>query len=129
MPLSQDRLPLVVASPFASGAVRVLAVHGREAVSEPFRYEVELESDEGALDLVGAVGREMAVAVARTGAGPRYVHGVVTRFALDPAPVRSARYRAELRPWLWLLTLRADCRIFQGTTVPQILDALFAGHA
>lgn len=129
MPLSQHRLPLTVTSPFASGSLRVRAVHGREAVSEPFRYEVEMESDDGALDLAGAVGKELAVAVERTGAGPRWVHGVVTRFAQEPAPVRAARYRAELRPRLWLLTLRAGCRIFQGRTVPQILDELFAGHA
>jgi type VI secretion system secreted protein VgrG len=129
MPLSQHRLPLVVRSPFASGSLRVLAVHGREAVSEPFRYEVELESNESAIDLAGAVGNGLAVAVRRTGAAPRWIHGVVTRFAQVPAPVHAARYRAELRPWLWMLALRADCRIFQGKTVPQILDALFAGYA
>jgi type VI secretion system secreted protein VgrG len=129
MLLSQHRFPLTVTSPFAPGSLRVQALRGREAVSEPFRYEVELESDDGALDLAGAVGKELAVAVERTGAGPRYVHGVVTRFAQEPAPVRAARYRAELRPRLWLLTLRAGCRIFQGRTVPQILDELFAGHA
>jgi len=129
MPLSQNRLPLTVTAPFAAGSLRVAAVRGREAVSEPFRFEVELESDEGAIDLAGAVGKELAVAVCRTGAVPRWIHGVVTRFAQAPAPVRTARYRAELRPWLWLLTLRADCRIFQGQTVPQILEVLFAGHA
>ncbi|MFL5540987.1 MAG: type VI secretion system Vgr family protein, partial [Longimicrobiaceae bacterium] len=128
MPLSQNRLPLTVTSPFAAGSLRVGAVRGREAVSEPFLFEVELESDERAIDLAGAVGKELAVAVCRTGAAPRWIHGVVTRFAQAPAPVRTARYRAELRPWLWLLTLRADCRIFQGQTVPQILDVLFAGH-
>jgi type VI secretion system secreted protein VgrG len=129
MPLSQNRLPLTVTSPFATGSLRVGGLRGREAVSEPFLFEVELESDEPALDLAGAVGRELAVAVCRTGAAPRWVHGVVTRFAQAPGPVRTARYRAELRPWLWMLTLRADCRIFQGRTVPQILDELFAGHA
>jgi type VI secretion system secreted protein VgrG len=129
MPISQNHLPLTVTSPFAAGSLRVGSVQGREAVSEPFLFEVELESDEWAIDLAGAVGKELAVAVSRTGATPRWIHGVVTRFAQAPAPVRTARYRAELRPWLWLLTLRADCRIFQGKTVPQILDVLFAGQA
>lgn len=128
MPLSQNHLPLTVTASFAAGSLRVAAVQGREAVSEPFLFEVELESDEAAIDLAGAVGKELAIEVRRTGATSRWIHGVVTRFAQAPAPVRTARYRAELRPWLWLLTLRADCRIFQAKSVPQILDMLFAGH-
>src|SRR5262249_26536038 len=32
---------------------------------------------------------------------------------------------AEVVPWLWLLTQRAGCRIFQNLTVPEILKKLF----
>jgi type VI secretion system secreted protein VgrG len=36
-----------------------------------------------------------------------------------------------VRPWLWLLTRRTDCRVFQGKTVPQIFELVcrHAGYA
>ena len=126
--MSRYGLPITLHSSFGGDGLTVRAVRGAEAISEPFAYEVELESGDRALRLQDAVGKGMSVAVERTGAGPRWIDGVVTRFAQTPGSARAASYRAELRPWLWLLTLRADCRIFQGRSVPQILEALFAGH-
>jgi type VI secretion system secreted protein VgrG len=129
MVLSQYRLPLFLKSSFEDGKLIIRSIHGREAVSEPFVYEVELDSDDAALQLTAPVGKGMSVGVGRTGSDPRWIDGIVTRFAQTPGVVRTAGYRAELRPWLWLLTLRADCRIFQGRTVPQILETLFTGFA
>ncbi|MBD0320960.1 MAG: type VI secretion system tip protein VgrG, partial [Gemmatimonadetes bacterium] len=126
--MSQFRHPLTLHSSLGDDLV-VRSVRGSESVSEPFVFEVELESGERALKLESAVGQGMSVGVMRTGAGPRWIDGVVTRFAQTPGSVRTASYRAELRPWLWLLTLRADCRTFQGKSVPAILEALFKGRA
>ena len=50
------------------------------------------------------------------------------RHALRPgrhATKDFTTYFAELRPWLWLLTLTRDSRIFQNLTVPEILEAIF----
>ncbi len=125
------RLPVTVHASFGGDDLVVRSVRGTETVSEPFAYTVELESGNGALPLQSAVGTAMSIGIMRTGAGPRWIHGIVTRFAQTPGTLRTARYRAELRPWLWLLTLRADCRIFQGksATVPAILETLFAGQS
>ncbi|HZG42274.1 MAG TPA: type VI secretion system tip protein TssI/VgrG, partial [Longimicrobium sp.] len=128
MTLSQNRHRLTVSSPLGD-AMAVRHLRGKEALSEPFVYEVELESADLALDFAGIVGKEMSVGISRTGAGPRWVHGIVSRFSQGAGALRTASYRAELRPWLWLLTLRADCRIFQRKSVPQILEVLFAGRA
>ena len=34
-------------------------------------------------------------------------------------------YRAEIVPWLWLLTLSSDCRIFQDKDVLEIVRDIF----
>jgi type VI secretion system secreted protein VgrG len=127
--VSQYRFPLQSQISFKDDTCNIVSVRGREALSEPFLYEVELESQDRALQLQSTVGTGMSVGVMRTGAEPRWINGVVTRFAQTPGTVRTAGYRAELRPWLWLLTLRADCRIFQGKSVPAILEELFRGQA
>lgn len=43
----------------------------------------------------------------------RYINGMVTRFVQAGRDMRFTHYRAELRPWLWALTLTQNCRIFQ----------------
>jgi type VI secretion system secreted protein VgrG len=50
----------------------------------------------------------------------RYIHGIATWFSQN-----EHRCTAELRPWIWMLALTSDCRIFQNTTVPDILTAVF----
>lgn len=37
---------------------------------------------------------------------------------------RYVKYRIELRPWLWFLSLRRNCWIFQGKSVQEIIDEL-----
>ena len=58
-------------------------------------------------------------------AGTRHFNGVVSRFSQLGGQGELTRYRATLRPWLWLLTRTSNCRIFQkgkvGKTVPEIL--------
>ncbi|MGS0757211.1 type VI secretion system Vgr family protein, partial [Roseateles sp. GG27B] len=56
------------------------------------------------------------------------MNGVVTRFEQGGTTGRFDTYRIELRPWLWQLTLGADCRIFQDKTVVDILKAVFAEY-
>src|SRR4029077_17464264 len=36
-----------------------------------------------------------------------------------------ASYSVELVPWLWLLSLRSNCRIYQNLTVPEVIEAVF----
>ena len=38
-------------------------------------------------------------------------------------------YRVELRPWLWYLTLGADCRIFQDLNALEIIEKVFADYS
>ncbi|MDY6993339.1 MAG: type VI secretion system tip protein TssI/VgrG, partial [Pseudomonadota bacterium] len=55
----------------------------------------------------------------------RYINGMVTRFIQAGRDARFSVYRAELRPWLWALTLTQNCRIFQHLTVPEIIKKIF----
>lgn len=121
----QNHFPLVVRSPLGEDRLRLLSLRGEEHLSRPFCFHLELLSDDGALALEKLVGQGLTTALALAGGETRYLHGVVTRFAQEESSVRDTIYRVELRPWLWLLTLERDCRIFQNRSVPQILESLF----
>jgi type VI secretion system secreted protein VgrG len=58
----------------------------------------------------------------------RYIHSLVTRFERGGAVGSYDIYHVEMRPWLWTLTLGADCRIYQEKTVKQIIEAVFGEY-
>jgi type VI secretion system secreted protein VgrG len=55
----------------------------------------------------------------------RFFHGYVSRFSRGESGDRFTEYHAQVVPWLWFLTLTADCRIYQDLAVPDILKQVF----
>ena len=106
---------------------------GHEALSTPFEYKVQLLSPKTDLDLSALLGQTATVEVDQRAGGTRYFNGYVTNFAFvgsyqgqDTPPL--GRYEMTLRPWLWLLSLGTNCRIFQKETVPDIVKGIWRQH-
>lgn len=59
-------------------------------------------------------------------AGPyRYFDGICSRFASLGKDDRYHCFQAEIVPWAWLLTKRADCRVYQDLKIPEIVEKVF----
>ncbi len=58
----------------------------------------------------------------------RYINGYVTQFERGGVSGRYDIYRVEVTPWLWQLTLGADCRIFQDKSAIEVIEAVFADY-
>src|SRR5689334_8710606 len=113
---------------FASPLGEKLAFYsmsGREALSRPFVYEVDLLSEDDSLDLLALLGQPVTVGLERTDGKVREFNGIVTHFALVGEHANHARYRATMRPWLWFLGQSQFSRVYQPETVPNIVEALF----
>ena len=106
----------------------VARLRGHEGLSQAFRYEVILLSRDASLDFDRVLGQEMCIALELPGGEERYIHGYVASFARVGSEGVHTRYRAELRPHLWRLTQATDCRIFQGETVPNIVQSILKDH-
>ena len=96
-----------------------------EQISRPFQFDLELcsmegEGTRGAADPDGILGKPACVTLKTSGTQTRYFHGVVTEFAHTGYNERRHQYRAILRPAFWLLTRRADCRVLQNKSTPDI---------
>jgi type VI secretion system secreted protein VgrG len=109
--------------------LRFRRLRGEEALSRPFRLDLELASDDEAIDFDGILGTPMAVEVPLSGGGTRWFHGLVSQFVFTGWEGGEARYQATLRPWLWFLCRTSDCRIFQDKSVPEIVRMVFDKHA
>lgn len=99
--------------------LKVTAFSGTEGISELFRFEVELCSDDPNLDFTTIVGKPCLLEFTAE-AGSRYVNGMVKRFEhtgegayhKDTAGAKLTYYAAEIVPVHWQLTRRIKSRIF-----------------
>lgn len=126
MPYVQGASPLVITTPLGEDKLLVRRFEGEERISGLFRYTLELSSEDNSLDFSSIVGQNATLALALPSGGAQYVNGVVTRFAQAGQDARFTTYYADLRPWLWLLGLNADCRIFQNLSAPDIIKQVFS---
>ncbi|QHJ00978.1 type VI secretion system tip protein VgrG [Xylophilus rhododendri] len=106
------------------------SLSGWEELGRLPEYVVELLRPEklGALKAQELLGKGASVTLMLDNKQERHLHGVVAEFERGGTSGRNHVYRVTLRPWLWQLTLGADCRIFQDKTAVQILDAVFAEY-
>ena len=104
----------------------VQALSGSEGMDMLFHFELACRSNDDALDLKAALGLHLSVTLGAD-AAVRPIDGMCARIRQRPAEAGFAVYLVELRPWLWWLTLSSDNRIFQNKSVPDIVEAVFAG--
>ncbi len=101
----------------------------REAVSRPFRVDLEFQSADVDLDLSALLGKHVTLAFELQSDGDeRTVDGLVSRVALSGSHRDQRVFRARLRPWSWFLRDFSDCRIFQNMAVPDIIAAVVSNR-
>lgn len=113
----------------AAGDVAVTRVEGREGLSEPYAFAVELVPRDGEpLDLDALLGAEAELTLRRNTGEERVVHGECHRIELLGVAAGAPSYRVELRPRLSRLGSAARSRLFQGKSVPEIVAAVLDEH-
>ncbi len=120
----QENLYFSVDTPLGPDALILTRFHGEERVSGLFHFHLELISETPDVDFSALIGQGATITIDLADDTQRYLHGKITSFRQGGSDARFTRYYAELRPTLWMLTLSADCKIFQEMTVPDILEAV-----
>jgi type VI secretion system secreted protein VgrG len=129
MDTARDEFEPVVASPLGPGALRFRGMQGREELSRPFTYHLEVSSADRNIDPYALLGRDITVRVPEAGGSSRYFNGLVSEFTHAASAVsRDGIYRLTLRPWLWFLSRSARCRIFRDLGPVEIVESCFAEH-
>jgi type VI secretion system secreted protein VgrG len=105
--------------------LQVLKFSGREAISQPYRFELELVSERPDLDLESLLQQSAFLAFAGDGIG---IHGQIYRAAQGESGKRLTRYQLIIVPRLAYLAQRTNQRIFQHLSVPQIIAQVLEEH-
>jgi type VI secretion system secreted protein VgrG len=122
----QDNLKLQVSTPLGPNKLLLRALRGEEYISGLFQFNLEMVSEDSALDFQAIIGKSVTVTLNLADDTKHYFNGIVGRFIQEETNARLTRYHAEIHPWLWLLTKTADCRIFQNQSVPEIMKTIFS---
>lgn len=128
MAWSEENRSINITTPLGKDVLILKGFEGTEYISKPFFYRLQMFSSNKEIDLSQVVGKSVTVNIYSNGDNTRYINGIVGRFTLvqgDPLS-EVAMYEAEIHPWLWMLTFRADCRIFQAKTAVEIIEKVFS---
>jgi len=99
-----------------------------EGLSELYHLDLALSSFDAAVDFAQILDQPAHFTLWQGSAPIRHVWGVVSDFEQGDTGFRRTRYRAVVEPPLARLALGSDWRIFQQTSVPQILQTLLTEH-
>ncbi|TFY94367.1 type VI secretion system tip protein VgrG [Pseudomonas nabeulensis] len=105
--------------------LKVYSFKGNEALSQPYRFDLELVSEQPDLDLEGLLHHPAYLGFDDQDHG---VHGLVYRVAQGDSGRRLTRYQVSLVPQLAYLKHSTHQRIFQHQAVPQIIAQVLVGQ-
>lgn len=122
-PANENRFTINI--PGVSHDCQILSFTGQEALNEPFRFDLELVSRRGIDNLEALLHRPAFLHIAGDARG---VHGLIDSIAETDPLADLRRYTMTLRPQLAYLGHRRNHRIFQRSTVPQIIARVLKEH-
>ncbi|ELY6276190.1 type VI secretion system tip protein VgrG [Cronobacter muytjensii] len=102
----------------------VLRFRGREALSEPFSWDIEFTSPQANISPEQVL---MKYATFRMRGG-KSVHGMVTRLEWLSTSQDQSRYRLTLSSRLALLGHTRQCAVYQNQSVPEVVEQVLRRH-
>ncbi len=126
MPYTQANRLISLSTPLGDDKLLLAGFTGHEAVSRLFNFQLELLAGAVPIDFAQIIGKNVTISVIQADNTPRYFNGLVNRFALSGADTTFTHYQMEVVPWTWMLTRFADCKIFHGKAVGDIIQQVFS---
>src|SRR5215475_1200825 len=118
-----------LSTPLAKDLLLFRAMRGHEELGRLSEFTVWALSERRDINPGDLLGKTITVTMELRNGQPRYFNGYVREFGAEGTHGRYFQYRLVAQPWLGLLALTADCRIFQDMTVPEILAEVFGKHS
>ncbi|MFN7988501.1 MAG: type VI secretion system tip protein TssI/VgrG [Thermoanaerobaculia bacterium] len=125
----QQQRKLRVTTPLGENELLLKAFTGSEGISTLFGYRLEMIAENKTKVPFDAVlGQKVTVHMQLPDESETHLNGLCVRFAQAERDSTFTLYQAELVPDVWRLTRKAQSRIFQRLTVPEILKKVFKGY-
>ncbi len=129
--MTTENRSVSVTTPLGDDELLFQSMTGTEEMGRLFEFEIEFvrEQSKGTVDISRVLGQDMTLKLEMPYTGTRYFNGEVIQFKHTGFTDGLFNYRATLRPTLWFLTRKANCRVFQEKTIPDIIKEILADHS
>src|SRR5687768_338359 len=122
-----DRL-MRVTTPLGPDVLLLTGMSGHEAISQLFLFRLELIAENKTeVPFEKLLGQKINAEIKLPNGKPRFFNGIACRISQGERDETFTSYQIEVVPQFWLLTCRAQSRIFQHITVPEILKKVLTG--
>ncbi|HCA4642078.1 TPA: type VI secretion system tip protein VgrG [Klebsiella pneumoniae] len=102
----------------------ILRFRGSEALSEPFRWDIEFTSPQADIPPEQVLMKYASLRMR----GGKNVHGMVTRLEWLSTSKDQSHYRLTLSSRLALLGYTRQCAVFQNQSVPEVVEQVLRQH-
>lgn len=122
--MSDASWSLELATPLGAGALSLQMFEGTEQISAPFQFTLVAGMGATWIDPKQLLGKSIDVTLKGSDGVARIFNGIAARVSQG-----SSQCVIEMQPWLWLLTLSRNHRIFQNLAVKDILAKVIGDYA
>ncbi|WP_231758713.1 type VI secretion system Vgr family protein [Microbulbifer elongatus] len=127
--LNQDNRMIRTDCPIGKDIFIATAITGEEHISNTYRYQLRLMSDDHEITQDKIVGK-LFTATIQHGDAEKYINGYVTHFSMLDVNAEGLReYTAVIQPGLWFTTLAGQNRIFESKCALTIINEVLKEHA
>lgn len=123
--LRQENSTASFSTPKGKDEFTIIKFEASEALSELFTYNIEAASKTENADLQSIMSEKCAIKFTLKNKSERVLNGTLVDAQWLGKQDDLYIYRFTLKPWLWLLSQRADCRIFKNKTALDIIKEIF----
>jgi type VI secretion system secreted protein VgrG len=102
----------------------VVRFSGYEAISQPYRFEIELATDDAEIDLRAMLQKPAHFVIRRGDLDDRVFNGVLAEFEQMKESGGHVIYKAVLVPWLWNAGLYHENQLFLDKSVEDIIKEI-----
>ena len=128
MAITQDKQRIKLDTPLGSDIFLVQRMNGEESLSKPFHFSFQVITEADSIDQTKLIGKSICCSITSNDGTERFFSGIVSSLSVGGIVENKYRqYFINMVPWINLLEFRSDCRIFQETSVPDIIDEVFKG--
>jgi type VI secretion system secreted protein VgrG len=113
-------------TPFGAGVLSLESFEGYEEISGLFQFHLRMSASQEDLAFDTILGQKICITISLPSGDSQYIHAVVTSFSQAETSPQSTTYLVRVEPWLALLKMKTDFRIFQNKTVPDIITQIFS---
>jgi type VI secretion system secreted protein VgrG len=123
--LSQSERVAEFKTPLGKDVLVLINIEGIELLGDLFEFKIEVLSEQENIDFDKALGQGCTLKLKAYKGKERIYHGILTQAQWVGKIEDFYHYRLILRPWLWMLGHRADCRIFLDKDVKDVIKEVF----